>query len=213
MWLATIIDATDGVMARAVRVKEVLPGFDGRKLDDLIDFLNYTFLPLLLVWRARLLPEGYEACLLLPLVASAYGFCQKHAKTDDGFFLGFPSHWNLVAFYLYALQPLPGTFSLWVILVLAVLTFVPSVYLYPTQRGRLNMATSAVGGLWAILLCVILWTLPDEPATDTLSRQLAIASLFFPIWYMAASWVITLLRWRRHRKMPLAAHVVRDSHP
>ena len=108
MLVATLIDATDGTLARAIRVKEVLPGFDGRRLDDIIDFLTYTFLPLLLIWRAELLPAGREAWLLLPLLASAYGFCQVSAKTDDGYFLGFPSYWNLVAFYLYALQPLPA---------------------------------------------------------------------------------------------------------
>jgi phosphatidylcholine synthase len=67
MLLATLIDATDGTLARAVRIKEVLPGFDGRRLDDLVDFLTYTTLPLFLIWRARLLPAGWEAMLLLPL--------------------------------------------------------------------------------------------------------------------------------------------------
>src|SRR5947209_20425543 len=90
MLVATLIDATDGTLARRVRVKEVLPGFDGRRLDDLIDFLTYTCLPLLLLWRAgdQVLPTGLGWCLLLPLLASAYGFCQVSAKTDDGFFLG-----------------------------------------------------------------------------------------------------------------------------
>src|SRR5262245_59441482 len=101
MFVATLIDATDGPLARLVGVKEVLPGFDGRRLDDLIDFLTYTCLPLLLIWRAELLPGGQEWWLLLPLLASAYGFSQANAKTDDGFFLGFPSYWNLVAFYMY----------------------------------------------------------------------------------------------------------------
>ena len=64
MFAATVIDATDGTLARAVKVKEVLPGFDGRRLDDLIDFLTYTFLPLFLVWHAGLLPQGQEAWLL-----------------------------------------------------------------------------------------------------------------------------------------------------
>src|SRR5438105_257252 len=39
MLIATIIDSTDGAMARRIRITEVIPGFDGRKLDDLIDFL------------------------------------------------------------------------------------------------------------------------------------------------------------------------------
>ena len=96
----TIIDATDGTFARMVKVKEVLPHFDGRRLDDLIDFQTYTSLPLLLAWRAQLVPDGQEAWLLAPLIASAYGFCQVNAKTDDGYFLGFPSYWNIVVFYL-----------------------------------------------------------------------------------------------------------------
>src|SRR5437667_7300734 len=62
MLVATLIDATDGPLARLARVREVLPGFDGRRLDDLIDFLTYTCLPLLLIWRAELLPPGKEWC-------------------------------------------------------------------------------------------------------------------------------------------------------
>src|SRR5581483_8083330 len=61
MLIATVIDATDGTLARAVRIKEAVPSFDGRRLDDIIDYLTYTFLPLGLIWRADLLPAGYEA--------------------------------------------------------------------------------------------------------------------------------------------------------
>src|SRR5215470_11741560 len=60
-----IVEGTDGTLARAVKIREVLPGFDGRRLDDIVDFLNYTFLPLFLIWRARLLPPGHEYWLLL----------------------------------------------------------------------------------------------------------------------------------------------------
>ncbi len=35
-------------------------------------------------------------------------------KTDDGYFLGFPSLWNVVAFYLYVLQ-VPGWTALAVV--------------------------------------------------------------------------------------------------
>ena len=66
MMLATAIDATDGWFARRAHVKDVLPQFDGRALDDLIDFHTYTSLPLLLLWRAETLPDGLAALLLLP---------------------------------------------------------------------------------------------------------------------------------------------------
>src|SRR5438046_10172822 len=91
MLAATIVDAVDGTLARWARVKEVLPHFDGRRLDDIIDFQTYTSLPLLLIWRAEILPGSLAWFLLLPLLASVYGFCQEQAKTTDGFFLGFPS--------------------------------------------------------------------------------------------------------------------------
>jgi phosphatidylcholine synthase len=35
---ALAIDCVDGSLARAARVSEVLPWFDGRRLDDIVDF-------------------------------------------------------------------------------------------------------------------------------------------------------------------------------
>ena len=198
MLIATLIDATDGTLARRIRVKAVLPNFDGRKLDDLTDFLTYTFLPLFLIWRAELLPASAQGWLVLPLLASAYGFCQVDAKTEDGFFLGFPSLWNVVAFYLYVLPLGPWT-CLVVVLALALLTFVPSKYLYPSQPGRLNLAMTILGVLWTIPLAWLVWSLPvaSSPRLDPSLQPLALASLAYPAFYLVASWVITLKHWRR----------------
>ena len=57
MACAVIIDATDGALARAARVKEIIPWFDGTLLDNLVDYLNYVIVPSLLMLRAHLLPE------------------------------------------------------------------------------------------------------------------------------------------------------------
>ena len=201
MFLATVIDASDGTLARLVRIKEVLPGFDGRKLDELTDFLTYVALPLLLIWKAKLLPAGTEVTLLLPLLAGAYGFCQVEAKTDNGYFLGFPSYWNLIAFYLYVLQPLPGWLSLTLLIVPALLTFVPSLYFYPSQKGFVNRLSCVLGLPWAVLMAWVLWRLPDAAADDPQGRQLALWSLAYPIYYLAGSWVVTGLLWRdRYRR-------------
>jgi phosphatidylcholine synthase len=189
MVVATLIDATDGTFARAVRVKSVLPGFDGRRLDDLIDFLNYTFLPLFLIWRAALLPAGYESWLLLPLLASAYGFCQVEAKTADGFFLGFPSYWNIVALYLYALPFTPAA-ALAVVTVLSLLTFVPLQYLYPSLGGRLNRWTNWLGVAWTVVTTAVIWRLPTDRRPEEID-PLAAASLIFPAYYFVASWWVS----------------------
>lgn len=203
MLLATLIDATDGTLARRVRVKEVLPGFDGRRLDDLIDFLNYTSLPLLLVWRAGILPDGQAWWLLVPLLASAYGFCQSSAKTEDGYFLGFPSYWNLIAFYLYYLQP-PTWVSIALLVTFAVLTFVPMRYLYPTQRGKLNRVTNVLGAIWTVFpLWILLQPRLDLPwlrvSESEFTRGVALFSLFFPVYYLVASWYVSWKLWATRR--------------
>ena len=208
MLLATFVDATDGTLARKVRVKKVLPNFDGRKLDDITDFLTYTFLPLMLIWRAELLPAGTNGWLILPLLASAYGFCQVEAKTDDGYFLGFPSLWNIVALYLYILQ-LPGLFALGVVIVLSLLTFVPSRYLYPSQPGAFNMLNNVLGAIWAGFLTWLLFQLPAAqlPPSSGPNWNLAVASLSYPAFYMLASWLITLNHWRKPQESPQPVEV------
>jgi phosphatidylcholine synthase len=201
MFLATLIDATDGTLARLVHIKKAVPSFDGRRLDDLIDFQTYTCLPLLLIWRAGLLPPGQEAWLLFPLAASAYGFCQVQAKTDDGYFLGFPSLWNVVAMYVYVL-PLDPWLALVSVVILAVMTFVPSRYLYPSsQPGRLNVVSTLLGVPWGVLVIWLIWNLPtgSNPRLDTTTTTLAFVSLTYPIFYMGASWYITLSHGLRKR--------------
>lgn len=184
MLVATLIDAVDGSLARLARVKQVLPHFDGRRLDDIIDFHTYTSLPLLLIWRAGVLPGWWSGLLLFPLLASAFGFSRIAAKTADGYFLGFPSYWNVVAFYLYFLEP-PAWFSIGAITLLSVLTFVPTRYLYPTQPGALNRLTTLLGVVWAAMLVFTL-SVPREQR-----RGPVIISLFFPAYYMLASWWIS----------------------
>ena len=200
MLVACLVDSTDGSLARRLRVKELIPNFDGAKLDDIIDFLTFTALPLLLVWRAELVPQGMEWALVVALVASAYGFCQVPAKTSDGYFVGFPSYWNIVAFYLYALA-MPGWLAAVLVLLLAALTFVPSYYLYPSRGATLSRLTNFLGGVWVVLLLWILWALPtsDPPADSKAAAQtfqLALVSLLYPIYYIAVSWAVTIGRWR-----------------
>jgi len=203
MIVATIIDATDGTFARKVGVKQVLPGFDGRRLDDITDFLTYTFLPLLLLWRAGTLPPGQEAWLIFPLLASAYGFCQTDIKTADGYFLGFPSLWNVVALYIYILG-MPTWVNLAIVVVLSILTFVPTRYLYPSQPGPLNRLATILSVVWIAALVPVIMGLAQldaervaNPSQMSGLRLLAYGTLFYPIFYMVVSFWITLRMGRR----------------
>lgn len=190
LWLvvATVIDATDGVLARALRVKERLPWFDGAQLDNLVDFLTYVFVPALIVVKARLVPEAQAVPLAVAmLVSSGYGFSRTDAKiaTTDHFFTGFPSYWNIVCVYLvvWRLTPPTNAAILWV---LVLLVFVPVRYVYPSRTVTWRAATLLLGATWAMLLTIAIWRLPS---TDGPWAALA---LVFPVYYLVLSLRLTL---------------------
>ncbi|MEQ8861644.1 MAG: CDP-alcohol phosphatidyltransferase family protein [Pseudomonadales bacterium] len=184
LWLAVafVIDATDGVFARRVRVDLHTPHFSGRRLDDIIDYLNYTFVPVCLIYQQGLLAEPWLPVLAFTLIASAYGFCSEGAKTRDGYFTGFPSYWNVVAFYLYFLQP-HELVSVAVVVILTAMTFWPVRYLYPTRNRHARVVSLGGGALWGGLCLWLVWQ-PDPP------RGLLYLSLIYPAWYMAYSFYL-----------------------
>jgi phosphatidylcholine synthase len=183
---ATFVDATDGWLARALRVKERLPGYDGARLDDIVDYLTYVFVPVLIVIYAGLLPHGWALAVGgLVLLASAYGFGQAEAKvaTTDHFFTGFPSYWNIVAFYLYVWR-LPAAINAALLVGLAILVFVPIRYVYPSRTRTLKVPTLVLGTVWAIAMVIAIWRLPA-----TGGPWLAI-SLLFIVYYLGLSFYL-----------------------
>ncbi len=181
LWLQVAVDATDGVLARAARVSVRLPWFNGAKLDDIVDYLTYVFVPALFVWRSLLVPDAWTIPVASAmLLASAYGFNRDDAKTADHFFTGFPSYWNVVIFYL-LVAGWPSVANAAVLLVLVVLVFVPLKYVYPSRTPILVRPTNALGVVWAILMLVMLWQYP------AVSRSVFLASLVFPVYYVGLS--------------------------
>ena len=189
MMVATAIDATDGWLARKARVKEVLPAFDGGALDNHIDFQTYVTMPLLLLWRADVLPGDLAWFLLLPLLAAAYGFSQVNVKTAEGFFLGFPSYWNIVAYYLYVLRP-EAWISATLVTACAVLTFVPTPYIYATRGGPFAKLINIGSVVWFISLGFVLY------GPEGYRRAIVVASLAFPVMYMTLSAYVAFTRKR-----------------
>ncbi len=188
MSLAVAIDASDGTLARAVGVKQQIPWFDGDRLEDTIDYANYVIVPALFLFRAHLLPEQDAFWIAaLPLIASAYGFCQHDAKTPDHFFLGFPSYWNLLAFYLYVLQT-PHWVNGFSVIILSFLVFVPIRYIYPSRSPQFRSVTISLGILWAIAVFLIIYLLPEPP------QSLIFLSLGFPLYYTLLSFWLEFRR-------------------
>ena len=179
MLLALFVDSVDGTLARRARVKELIPSFDGRTLDDIVDFLNYVIVPaLFMIWAGSVPHWGWAA---LPVVASAYGFSQADAKTDDHFFLGFPSYWNVVAIYAYTLDVSGAAMVAWLV-GLSVAVFVPLKYLYPSRMRFLFWTTNLGGLIWSWVVAFAI-AFPDRVGDFPLIKL----SLLYPAYYVAVS--------------------------
>jgi len=179
MLLALFIDAVDGTFARAVDVKHTLPAVDGRRLDDIVDFLNYVIVPVLfLLAIGALVPPGLAAVAIL---ASCYGFSQREAKTADAFFLGWPSYWNVLALSVWLLDLAPALSST-LVLICAALVFVPLKYLYPSRMTTLRLTTNLGALAWMLLIAFAALDLERARAL-----RLPELSLVYPAYYVAGS--------------------------
>jgi phosphatidylcholine synthase len=181
---AVLVDATDGTLARRWDVKRWLPAVEGRTIDDIVDYLTYTFVPLLLVWRMGWVPEPALLWIAPALLASLFGFANAGAKDEaGGFFLGFPSYWNIVAFYAGLIDRLYGpAVNAGVILLLALATVLPIRFLYPNLAPwpwRVPVLAGAIVWLGAMLAM-----LPDYPRTPAWAACL---SLVYPAFYVGLS--------------------------
>jgi phosphatidylcholine synthase len=162
MGVAIFVDSFDGLLARRVRVKDVLPNFDGALLDNLIDFLNYVVVPAYFLYQGEILPQPYALFgAALILIASSYQFCQSDAKTDDHFFKGFPSYWNIMVYYMFILG-WSGWLNLAVTVLLTALVFVPIKYVYPSRTAMHQKLTMGLSVIWGIVNIVILLQYPTH---------------------------------------------------
>jgi phosphatidylcholine synthase len=180
LFVTVVIDSTDGILARKVRVSEVLPNFSGAMIDNIIDFLTFIWIPVFIMGSTGLLPS--PVWITVPIIAGLYAYGQINMKTPDNFFLGFPSYWNVVALYLYLLKPEP-VWAVLMVVVPAVLTFIPTRYLYPSKNRVLSKTTWLLAVGWGILMLYLLFQ--EQP-----DQKLILLSTFFPIYYFVASFYI-----------------------
>jgi phosphatidylcholine synthase len=182
--IATLIDAVDGPLARRWDVKTNAASIDGRTIDDVLDYLTFAFIPLMLIWRMNWMPAGLGFTVMLAMAASLLGFSHREAKDEQrGVFRGFPSYWNLYAIYagIFSVQISPWLTAtmLWL---LTILTVAPVWVLYPNLAPQKWKRPLMIGGaIWTALLLAMLWDYPDT------SLLLTAVSLLYPIFYTYVS--------------------------
>lgn len=187
MGIAVVIDAVDGFFARLIKIKVAVPEINGELLDNIVDFFNYTIVPAFFILVTTLVPEYWRyVCVIAIAFSSAYQFTQYDAKTSDHFFKGFPSYWNIAVFYLYFWQ-MSESANLIILLGLAVLSFVPIKYIYPsrldylTHSKALRFATLFATVVWGVATGGLMWIFPQT------NHALVFISMSYMILYVVFS--------------------------
>lgn len=187
MGIAVVIDAVDGLFARMIKIKVAVPEINGELLDNIVDFFNYTIVPAFFLLVTPLVPDYWcIVCVIAITFSSAYQFTQVDAKTYDHFFKGFPSYWNIVVFYLFFWQMNPWI-NLMILFGLAILSFVPIKYIYPsrldylTHNKTLRLATLLATVIWGVATGGLMWVYPQS------NLILVLVSMSYMILYVALS--------------------------
>ncbi|GAB4222268.1 MAG: phosphatidylcholine synthase [Francisella sp.] len=134
---AVFIDSIDGSLARLVDIKS-LAHIDGALLDNIIDFTTYSIVPCIWIYVSSVVSQQWLIPIIIVItISSAYQFCQLNAKTDDNFFVGFPSYWNIIVIYMLCFQSSQLINEI-IIITLAIFSFIPIKYIYLSRIENIS---------------------------------------------------------------------------
>lgn len=198
VWLicAFIVDGVDGIMARKARVTEVLPFMEGKNIDFVIDFANYAIIPGYFMYEAfwmvngekvYMLPEPewirFSAVAMVMLVSAVY-YGKEPMVSEDMYFIGFPVMWNAVAYFMFFVVQPSAWINFGLIVMFAILHFVPLKYAYPSQNKRFQILNWTMGLVFLVSNAYLLWIYPEQPMWLRI-----IAGLFLPYILWNTLWV------------------------
>jgi phosphatidylcholine synthase len=166
LWLiaAQLIDGVDGTLARRYNVQEVLPRVSGKSIDFVIDFCGYAVVPAFMIYEAPLM-HGWMSLLMALFIVftSAVYYGKTGMITDDFYFKGFPVMWNMAAFYLIFIFNFPAILNAILILLLAILQFLPVKFAYPSMTRRWKPITLIFTTILLVSMTGLLIFYPDYP--------------------------------------------------
>lgn len=197
LWLglALAVDGLDGPLARRFEVRRLIPSFDGAVLDLVVDYLSYVVVPAVFLYHFGFFPESMAlAATAFILATSLYIFANVDMKTPDNYFVGFPAIWNVVALYVYILDP-PKMATLILTIALGLASFSTAKFLHPLRVREGRSLTLAATAVWAASSLILVLSLPERPG------------FAFAAWLLASAWLAiqSLRRTFRGPKQPLPA--------
>ncbi|MFT4694097.1 MAG: phosphatidylcholine synthase [Francisella sp.] len=190
--VAVFIDAIDGSLARLVDIKKLAP-LDGALLDNIIDFTTYSIVPCIWIYVSSVVNADWLIPIIVMItISSSYQFCQMNAKTDDHFFVGFPSYWNVIIIFMLCFQSSQSMNEI-VIIILTIFSFIPIKYIYLSRIEHISKSklikifTFLFTMLAAISTFCAVITYPHKTPTPIISIILA-----FTIFYILFSFKLNI---------------------
>lgn len=163
LFVSFVIDGVDGSLARLFKVKEVLPSMDGKNIDFVIDFANYAIFPAYFFYMAEMVsPAWMYPCLVLILLSSALYYGKVGMVADEQYFVGFPVLWNVVVFYCFFVFHNVPELNVAIVIIFAILHFVPVKYAYPSRSKKYIWLHIAVSLTWFVSGAFILYYYPVQ---------------------------------------------------
>ncbi|MCV0396916.1 MAG: phosphatidylcholine/phosphatidylserine synthase [Rhizobiaceae bacterium] len=178
LWLglALFVDGIDGPIARKLEVKEILPTWSGEMLDNIIDYVTYVLIPAFALYQSGFMGEGLSfLSAAIIVVSSAIYYADTGIKTKENFFKGFPVVWNMLVFSLFVIEPGEWV-SFSIVVIAAILTFVPMNFLHPVRVVRLRNLNLPIFLLWCLLAFIALVQQMD--ASAIVKAGIAVTSVY-----------------------------------
>ncbi|WP_216386758.1 CDP-alcohol phosphatidyltransferase family protein [Arcanobacterium phocae] len=205
MWLwlgiALVVDAADGPMARKAKVIEVVPWFSGTMMDNIVDYMTWTMVPV--VFMAEVLPFGgeYFAIGAASLAATSSMFCYANTKmkSSDWYFVGFPAAWNIVIVILW-LFGTPAFFNWIAVIAFTILAVIPWKWVHPFRVKHLRIFNALAAITWVAITA--LWVI-IYPATPLW--------VLIP-WWISGLWLLVAGAIRTWRDRPDSEALIESAH-
>ncbi len=187
--VALFIDVIDGNLARKNNVKKFAPNIDGKMLDSIVDYINYVFIPCIIIYQFDYVPKQFEIILPIILLSiSLYSFSYQKVMTENYLYLGFPSIWNVIVIYLSILD-LNVWYNLLIFLCLIILKLVPIKVIHPMRYEN----HKGINSIIALALIFISLTLLLNSLSINLLDKLK--SIFEIIWYILNAYFVIFVIW------------------
>lgn len=141
--IALIADALDGSLARFLHVGERIPGLAGLALDFIIDYTAYVLILAYIVAESGLISEPLASIFGVAIAGfGALYFGDRHMKTADYGFRGFPTAWTAAVYLMMVYRP-NKSISVLIITGFSVLTFLLLNLVHSVRVVKLRPLTLA----------------------------------------------------------------------